>query len=293
MSFIDATYFTEELNIPNTDEMAASERLSAFIDKYEPIFLQELFGYPLYKAFVAGMNVTPPATPPQRLLNILYGVEYADFQNRLQKWKGLIVTDTPVFTIAGNLAYKKTVYITVGTTAGFVEDTNTATLNGTNGTDDWRGWTPILFRDGDPMEPDVDYSWDITTGVLMLLVENDVFGPAEKFMSQFEQRTDPVSSTSITTPTSCIANYIYYKYKRNYATQTTDFGEVVTKAENSINASPRKKLASAWNEMHEWVKQFCAFMEATANADPTIYPEWTLPDEHHALKVFGFMNPIF
>lgn len=94
-------------------------------------------------------------------------------------------------------------------------------------------------------------------------------------------------------PQSPIANYIYYWYRRNNATQTTDFGEVISSAENSINASPRKKMASAWNYMHEWVREFCAFMEATQVSDPTTYPEWTQPDEHHALRFFGFMNPIF
>lgn len=183
MSFIDASYFVGELNIPNTDQPEVVEAVVFFINKYEPIFLQKLFGYPLFKAFSAAV---PPTD--QRFLDILNGKEYTDFQGRLQKWKGLLIPD---------------------------------------------------------------------------LKE------------------------------SCIANYVYCKHKRNNATQSTGIGEVVTVAENSRNASPRKKAASAWNEMHEWVKQFCAFMEATQVADPTIYPEWTLADEHHALKIFGFMNPIF
>lgn len=295
MSFIDASYFVWEINIPNTDETAVAERLTLFISKYEPLFLQKLFGYPLYKAFVAGMTVTPPATPAQRFLDMLYGKEYTDLQGRIQKWKGIIVTDSPVFTVSGNLAYKKPVYITAGVTPGFMPNTNVATLDGTNGTDDWRGWTPILQRDRQPlpMEEGVDYSWNINTGVLMLLALNDVFGPSEKFFASFEQRTDSIDAIDITGAESCIAYYVYYWYKCNYSTQSTDFGEVVTQAENSRNASPRKKLASAWNMMHDWVKQFCEFMEATANADPTVYPEWTLPDEHHALKEFAFMNPIF
>lgn len=290
MSFIDASYFVGDLTIPNSGSPEVAERISWYIQKYEPLFLQKLFGYPLYKAFVAGMANTPP---DQRFLDILYGKEYTDFQDRIQLWKGLIVTDSPVFTIAGNASYKKPVYITVGTTAGFTANTKVATLDGTNGTDDWRGWTPILFRGNAPLTPDVDYSWDIATGVLTLLALNDVFGPAEKFFAQFEQRTDPINAPDITPNESCIAGYVYYWYRRRNATQTSDFGEVVTSAENSINASPRKKMASAWNAMSEWVKQFCAFMEATQIADPTIYPEWTLPDEHHALKHFGFMNPIF
>lgn len=292
MSFIDASYFVGNINIPNTGEQSVAERLTLFINKYEPQFLRKLLGYPLYKAFVAGMAVPPPATPDQRFLNILYGTEYTDYQGRLQMWKGLIVTDNPVFTIAGNASYKKPVYITAGVTPGFTPDSNTATLDGTNGTDDWRGWTPILFR-GTPLIPDVDYSWDIDTGVFMLLAQGDVFSPAERMFSQFDQRTDPIDAPDISQNESCIAYYIYYWYRRSNATQTTDFGEVVTSAENSVNASPRKKMASAWNIMHAWVREFCEFMEATQIADPTIYPEWTLVDEHHALEDFAFMNPIF
>jgi len=291
MSLIDVSYFSGgELTIPNTDEAAVAERLTVFINKYEPEFLQKLFGYPLYKAFVAGMAIMPPA---QRFIDILYGKEYTDLQGRIQKWKGLIVTDSPVFTITGSLAYKKPVYVTAGVTAGFVPNTSTATLDGTNGTDDWRGWTPILYRGGALIFPDLNYSWDIDTGTLMLIGINNVFGNGEQLMAQFDQRTDPIDSTGVAGAESCIANYVYFRYKQNYATQTTDFGEVVTLSENSRNASPRKKMASAWNAMHYWVKEFCEFMEATQNAYPTIYPEWTLPDEHYALKYFGFMNPIF
>jgi hypothetical protein len=290
MSLIDVSYFVQELQLPNTDQLAVSERLTGFISKYEPEFLQKLFGYPLYKAFVAGMAITPP---DQRFLDILYGKEYTDLQGRLQRWKGIIVTDSPVFTLSGNLSYKKPVYITSGITAGFVPNTSAATLDGTNGTDDWRGWTPILYRDGAILFEDVDYSWVANTGVLTLLGDGNVFGNDEQLVAQFEQRTDPINAPDVSGQESCIANYVYFKYKQNYATQTTDFGEVVTQAENSRNASPRKKMASAWNAMHYWVKEFCEFMEATQNADPTIYPEWTLPDEHHALNHFAFMNPIY
>lgn len=293
MALIDASYFVGDISIPNTDDAGVGGRLTLFINKYEPLFLQKLFGYPLYKAFVAGMTVTPPATPDQRFLDILYGKEYTDFQGRLQLWKGLIVTDSPVFNFSGNVSYKKPVYVAAGVTPGFTPNTNTATLDGTSGTDDWRGWTPILSRNGLPLIPDVDYSWDIDTGLLTLLVVDDVFSISEKLFAQFELRTDPIDAIDISQNESCIAGYIYYQYRKSNATQTTDFGEVVTSAENSLNASPRKKLASAWNAMGEWVRQFCEFMEATQVADPTIYPEWTLQDEHHALETFGFMNPIF
>lgn len=293
MSFIDTSYFVAELNIPNSGDTAVAERIQWFINKYEPLFLQKLMGYPLYKAFVSGMNVALPSTPSQRLLNILYGTEYIDFNGLPQKWKGLIVTDSPVFNIAGGLAYKIPAYLTAGVTAGLVPGANSFTFDGTNGTDDWRGWTPILSR-CNTMKPGTDYSWDPALGRLILLRVGDKFGPSEDFFAQFQLRLDGQPSTvDLSANESCIANFVYYWYARAAATQSTGIGEVITNAENSINASPRKKLASAWNEMHQWVKEFCQFMEATQNTDPTIYPEWTISNAHDALRYFGFINPIF
>src|SRR5579863_7347288 len=107
MSFIDASYFVADLNIPNSDNAAVLETITWFIQKYEPMFLEKALGYPLYKAFAAGMNVIPPVTPDIRFLNILYGTEYIDLNGLTKKWKGLIVTDNPIFNLSGGYVYKK------------------------------------------------------------------------------------------------------------------------------------------------------------------------------------------
>lgn len=289
MSFIDASYFVGELNIPNSGEQAIAERISLFIGKYEPDFLQKLMGYPLYKAFITGMNVTPPATPDIRWVNILYGAEYTDRQGQLAKWKGLIVTDNPIYNLLGGFVYHAPEYLTAGQTAGFFVGANTATFDGTLGTPDLRGWTPILTRNT-VMRPGIDYSWDVDTGVLTLLQANDKFGANEFFFMAFELRTGPITPTpGLIINESCIANYVYYWFRRNDSTQTAAIGEVITKAENSTNVSPRKKMAHAWNEMRVWVRDFLCYMEQNA----TTYPEWTHTNETDALRYFGFMNPIF
>lgn len=284
MSFIDASYFIGELNIPNTGETSVAERITWFINKYEPAFLEKLMGYPLFKAFVAGMN-TP--SPDVRFLDILYGKEYTDYRGYPKRWKGLVKTDNPVFNLAGGLAYKKPLYLTAGVTAGFVPGVNTVTFS------DWIGWTPIITRVG-VMKPDVDYSFDITTGLWTLLRPGDKFGNNEYFFVQFEQRTDGVLPViDLSANESCIANYVYYWYRRSNVTQYSGIGEVMTKAENSDNVNPRRKIASAWNEMHEWAMEFCDFMQATQDSTPAVYPEWTQANKYDALKAFGFMNPIF
>lgn len=288
MSFIDASYFVGELDIPNSGEQAIAERITLFINKYEPLFLQKLMGYPLYKAFITGLNVVPPATPDIRWLNILYGAEYTDRQGFVAKWKGLILTDNPIYNLSGGFTYRKPEYLTAGETVGFPSGVNTVTFDGTFGTPDLRGWTPILTRNV-PMRPGIDYSWDVGTATLTLLAINDKFGLGEFFLMEFELRTDPVASTGIITNESLITNFVYYWIRRNAATQTAGIGEVITKAENSTNVSPRKKMASAWNEMRGWVREFLCYMEQNA----ATYPEWTYTNEVDALKYFSFMNPIF
>jgi hypothetical protein len=290
MSFVDASYFIAELGIPNTDQAAVAQRVTWFINKYEPEFLLKLFGYPLYKAFVTGMNVTPPATPEQRFLDILYGKEYMDYQGRLQKWKGLIVTTSPVFNLSGGLAYRKPLYISAGVTEGFPSGGNLWTIP------DWIGWTPVITRER-ILKPGVDYSWNVdpdNPGQLILLAPGDKFGNGEDFFVAFELRTDgAVPVIDLSANESCIANYVYYQFRNAGATQYTGIGEVLTQAENAVNVNPRRKIANIWNQMGEWVNEFCEFMVAMQTADPTAYSEWSSIDEYNALKTFGYMNPIF
>lgn len=288
MPFIDASYFVGNLNIPNTDQQAVAEALSLFILKYEPEFLQKLLGYPLYKAFINGMNVVAPATPAQRYLDILYGKEYTDLNGNLAKWQGLIITDSPTVNLSGNLVYKIPVTITTGITQGFVSGTNNATFA------DWIGWTPIITRSSPiPLKVGVDYSYDITIGKITLLKPNDVFGVSEDLYVQFVLRTDSLPILGMTQNQSCIANYIYYWFRRNNVSQHSGIGEVIAKAEGSTNISPRHKMASAWNEMQRWARDFLRFMEATQNADATIYPEWNFQNRIDAYEYFRFINPIF
>lgn len=290
--FIDASYFVGELSIPNTESQGVQERINFFIKKYESIFLQDLLGYSLYKALIAGLNVTPPTLPDQRYLDILFGAEYTDMQGNLQKWKGLIVNDSATYNVNGNYAYHKPSYMKAGTTPGLVPGQSVAVFDGQNGTENLIGWEVIAFR-STIMQPGIHYSWDSETGTFTLLVSGDLFGVNEYFTFEFLSRLIPTGSTSDEPGTSLIANYIYYWYIRTGTTQTTGIGEVITLAENSLNANPRKKLASVWNEMHFWVEEFICFMETMAINQPTKYPEWTYNSKYVALMKYAFVNPIY
>lgn len=289
---IDKSYFVGDLNIPNTGDLPVSERLTWFILLNEPDFLQKLLGYPLYKVFIAGLNVTPPTTPEQRFIDILYGKEYTDLNGLQRKWQGLIVTDNPTLNLAGGYVYRKPEYVTIGLTPGTVSGVNTLTFDGTNGSADWRGWVPVITRVG-VMKPDVDYSWNKDTGVLTLLKPEDIFGNLEYFFVEFELRNSDVTAPGFTTNQSLIAQYIYYWYVRDAATQNTGIGQVITNAENATNVSPRRKLATIWNAMHYWCVDFINFIEAMNQQTPVLYPEWQWDQKANVICEFGFCNPFF
>lgn len=89
---IDISYFTGEINIPNTDKRVNS--YNADIARYEKEILLSLLGYELYTDFIAGLAAPDPID--QKWLNLRDGVEY-DFEYRgntiKMKWGGLINAD--------------------------------------------------------------------------------------------------------------------------------------------------------------------------------------------------------
>lgn len=75
------------------------------------------------------------------------------------------------------------------------------------------------------------------------------------------------------TKQSPTANYCYYWYTRQNATQTTDGGETVAKMENSIPISNLTKQARAWNEMCDWQVNLVSYLLANQST----YPEFVFP----------------
>jgi hypothetical protein len=284
--FIDETYFVGELTIPNTDQTPVLERLQWFIKKYEPIFLQKLFGYAFYKAFVAGINVTPPTTPDQRYLDILYGCEYTDYAGYLQKWKGLIVTDSPIYNLSGGLVYRKPEYLTAGVTNGLDVNATSATFL------DWIGWTPQITRIGF-MEPGVDYNFDSASGIFSLLKVGDKFGNGEKFKVEFDLRTDAVPVIDFGEKESIIAYYVYYWFYRSSSTSSTGVGEIRYNPDGALIDNPNQKMAFAWNQIVERVEDLVWFMDLKNSGSPQIYPEFVWQNRYDALNEFRFMNTIF
>jgi hypothetical protein len=175
---INRLYFTGELNIPNSSNAAVSERLDAFIKKYEPEFLRDIMGYSLHTAYAAGVLVTPVDA---RWTDLQDGKEFT-VNTKLNKWTGLV--------------------------------------------------DAVNYR-------------------------------------------------------SPIANYVYYWYMRDQATQSTAVGEVATKTENSNRVSPAIKMSSAWNEMVYQIWDMWYFLEN----NKTVYPEWTFDarrwDKYRTINPYG------
>ena len=78
---------------------------------------------------------------------------------------------------------------------------------------------------------------------------------------------------------SVIANYVYYWWMRNNASQTTGVGETITKAENSVRTSPSAKMTRAWNEMAASLRKMKMFIEANNIS----YPGWSMTSDNWEL----------
>jgi len=106
MALIDASYFTGELDIPNTGEPAVLADLNRAIEQFEYEVLVDLLGYRLYKQFIDGLD--QPA-PEQKWKDLRDGAEFSfEFCDVTvtTKWEGL-VNQAKRSLIAYYVFYKK------------------------------------------------------------------------------------------------------------------------------------------------------------------------------------------
>lgn len=92
----------------------------------------------------------------------------------------------------------------------------------------------------------------------------------------------------ITSPVkqSLIADYVYYWFMYNNATQTAAMGEVKTAAENAASVSPGLKMEIAWNEMSKRIDELVCYLDTSIED----YPEWKDQDKHCVLSEFRPIN---
>jgi hypothetical protein len=72
---------------------------------------------------------------------------------------------------------------------------------------------------------------------------------------------------------SPIANYVYYWYMRDNASQTVGNGEKKNKSENAVDANPNHKMCRAWNEMTDAVRVLREYMRINT----VDFPTWVDP----------------
>lgn len=96
------------------------------------------------------------------------------------------------------------------------------------------------------------------------------------------------------------ANYVYWYYQRNLATQTTGTGEKLMKTENSVSVGNGPKVKLMWNDMVKQNKKIVEFLKA----DPASYPEYVAPVLDYStpetiqlykdrLNILKYANPFF
>jgi hypothetical protein len=254
---IDRSYFVAQINIPNTEvaESGIGALLDQFINKYEPQFLRYVLGHELYMAFRAGISTMPI---PQRFVDLISGVDYYDQGNQGFTWLGLAAAAN----VEGPLASVNPLFVTVGGPDQYdphagVVTTIPANLVGNAFTIEQRGFGTL--------NPKTEY----TIVGNQLTLTNSVFSSGNVYVYRSAGLAfGTLPGIALDSP---IANYVYYWFMRDNATQSTTMGEVSTSKENAISMGPGEKMSRAWNEMSQRVRQLAHFM----NTKRDVYPEWT------------------
>lgn len=86
-NIIDISFFYGELEIPQKTEDSVILSVNRFIQTYESKFLNELFGYQLYKDFIDNQDAS-------KYIDLVEGKEYT-YQERLRKYQGLKIEIVP------------------------------------------------------------------------------------------------------------------------------------------------------------------------------------------------------
>lgn len=262
----DISYFQEPIGIVNLNESAdIAAEVKRLIRKHEPALLQDVLGWDLYTALQAALLVNPLADNFQKLL----------FGDRAGRWRGIIDADSYSSDFTnGNVTSKSPQWVSAGVTQDAQGTPLIPALISTFTIADWVGWTPIIYRNGVSfLQEGTDYSYDQATGTVQLLKAGDVFENGEPLFVIFLNKAGSVD-VGATEETlyrhSFLANYIYYWYMRGNATFSTGIGEKKVSTSNTTDASPAYKMATAWNEMSEWIADMWCYLDANR----ALFPQW-------------------
>lgn len=268
---IDHTYFTGEIIIPNTDKTLVSGPLNAMIESKQSEFLERAMGYALSKAFTEGLTGDDV---DQKWTDLLAGKEYTGYDGRLRKWKGIVPESTNLLSTvaaAGSLSVIAGGGGQYDPTPGGSTATIPASIVGKKFTVELRGVGELLTTE-----------YSISGNQLTLI--GKVFSTGDVMF--YKSASLIASSVQATGKTSMLANYIYYYWMRDAATQSMGIGQVAASTENGTVVSPADKMCKAWNEMVDDVHEMWQFLSVNA----TDYPDWDGIDSKMS-RFFQKINP--
>jgi hypothetical protein len=270
---INASYFVGELNIPKVSNTDVSEKLAWFINKYESELLTNLLGYSLYKAFMEGIVVDPMDS---KWSDLLYGAEY-NYNGYTKYWKGIIqlpLGSSPSISNGGT----QSVVVGRGHTYDPVANASTITIPpafvGKNFTLSQRGVGQLRTDE-----------FTVAGNTLTLTGSTFLSGDTYFYNASYSMEIAGIGEQPAK---SMIANYVYYYWQRNEASQSSGLGEVATKTENSDRVSPDAKMVAAWNELSGWVAELICYLDATS----LIYTDWNYIYRYDRLNDFRPINTL-
>jgi hypothetical protein len=269
---IDSTYFTGKLNLPQTGNTDGLNEVNQFIEIYEPEYLKKALGYSLWKAFTAGIAGSGPVE--QRWLDLLEGKEFT-YGNALCNWPGFApLTEGGSYSINADNVEE----LTAGGAGTYDPVAGSAVMTLPPEFIPWDSTYAIYIR-GTGRLKTTEYS---VIDDQLTLLDGLQFNSGTVVFLEKGPRLLIVSGALL--KQSPIANYIYFRFVENKASDTTLIGTVVSETDNNRTVSPYYKLTDAWNKMCDINNTLWLFLYA--NKDD--YPEW---QEYGTTGVIGWVNP--
>jgi len=254
---IDYTYFTNRLNLPQTGNTAGREDVEAFIDQYEPEYLQCVLGLDLWQVFINGIEGS--GSPEQRFIDLLQGKDFTK-DGCLYKWPGFApLTNGGSYSI-NNENFQA---FTAGGPDEFDPVAGSASMTMPPNFVD-NSSLKVYIRGTGWLKPS-EYS---VAGDQLTLLGGILFNLDTVVFLEIGPRLSAISGTL--TKLSPIANYVFYQYVDERVIDFTLVGNVKSTTENNRIADETPRLVYTWNRMADMNRALYNFLQA----NKTVYPEW-------------------
>lgn len=262
---IDTSYFTGPLTIAQLGQKAVEDSLNTFINRFEPTIMEAALGYDFYQAFLAGLDVTSDEFIEQRWLDLLNGVAFVNIDSIKKKFSGFAGGENTQSIIA---VQRDDLFIYAGVTPGFPVSGYTYTNN------DLKNWNfeLELFGAG-TFQPVVEWNYNPNGGFILTDTSYQT-QPGERWVLHFTGKKTVVVPSGSQNLLSPLANFIYYEYMKDLASQNTGIGLVKSKGENSVSANVVRKPVDAFNDGVRQIRLFWELMQADQQKTVKVYPEF-------------------